>query len=96
MKLKMLGTFQGRDVSAVLADEGLRVSILEAGEVYEVDEALGEYLLLHRKAERVASIVTPAPVVHESEPANPAEPEAPALSEELKPEPEPRKRGRRG
>ena len=87
MRVKLLETFQGRDVSALLVDEGLKVSILEAGEVYEVDDMLGEYLLLHRKAQKVekAAIVVVKPV--------PA-PEPVEMPTEPKVEPEPRKRGR--
>ncbi len=53
MRIKMLETFQGVGVSAVLADESLRVSILERDETYDADPELAEYLIANRKAEPV-------------------------------------------
>jgi hypothetical protein len=51
MRIKMRETFQEVGTTAVLADDGLQVSILEAGETYIVDDVLGAYLLEHRKGE---------------------------------------------
>lgn len=50
MRVKMLEVFQGRDVTAVLAHEGIEVSVLENGEEYEVDAELGKWLIDNRKA----------------------------------------------
>lgn len=53
MRVKMLEVFQGRDVSAVLAHEGIPVSVLEKGEEYDVSEVLGLWLVLNGKAVEV-------------------------------------------
>lgn len=51
MKVKMLETYQGRDVQAVHAIDQMTVSILESGEEYEVSAVLGQWLVENRKAE---------------------------------------------
>lgn len=55
MKVQMLETYQGVGHTAVLLDEGTRVSILEKGESYEVDLTLGSWLVDNRKAEEIES-----------------------------------------
>jgi hypothetical protein len=50
MKVHMLETFQSTKSTAVLADEGITVSILEVEETYIVDTALGTWLIENRKA----------------------------------------------
>ncbi len=52
MKLKMLETYQGVGDSGV-HESGVKVTILEAGEVYDVAQKLGEWLLENRKAETI-------------------------------------------
>jgi hypothetical protein len=51
MKVKMLETFQQVGATAVLASERITVSVLEAGETYEVDATLGAFLIENNKAE---------------------------------------------
>lgn len=51
MKIKMSEYFQGRGVSALLLPRRNRVSVLEPGQEYEVDDSLAEFLLKARKAE---------------------------------------------
>ena len=58
MKLKMLETFQGVNVTALNVAENMPVTILEAGEVYEVDANTAAFLLEHHKAEQAEE--TPA------------------------------------
>lgn len=53
MKVKMLETYQGRDVQAVHSIDQITVSILEPGEEYEVTASLGQWLVENRKAEMV-------------------------------------------
>ena len=55
MKLKLLETVQGVDISGVHLIEGFSVKVLEPGEVYEVSQKLGEWLLETRKAEKIES-----------------------------------------
>lgn len=51
MKLKLLETVQGRDVSGVLLETGATVTVLEEGQAYEVSASLGAWLLENKKAE---------------------------------------------
>lgn len=55
MKLRMLENYQGVGDSAVLLDEGITVTILEAGERYEVSENLGAWLVENGKAQVIPS-----------------------------------------
>lgn len=59
MKVKMLEVFQGTDVKGILIHEGIEVSVFEIGDEVEVSQALGEYLLQHRKAEKIESAYVP-------------------------------------
>jgi hypothetical protein len=86
MKVKMLEFVQGRDVSAVLVDEGIRITMLEPGDVCQVNQSLGAWLLEHNKAIEIKPVI--AEVVTESEPEPMAEPES--VPEKL-----PHKRGKR-
>jgi hypothetical protein len=72
MKVKMLETVQGADVSGALPN-GKTVTLLEPGGTYEVGQALGAWLLEHRKAEEVADTPTKAAgkVAVVEEPAEP-------------------------
>lgn len=51
MKIKMFEFFQGRGITALLLPKMARVTILEPGQAYEVDDSLGAFLLKSRKAE---------------------------------------------
>ena len=53
MKVKMKEVYQGRDVQAYNVHEGLNVSIPEKGEVYEVNQPLGVWLVENGKAEEI-------------------------------------------
>lgn len=53
MKVKMTETFQGRDVTALHVMDGINVSILEAGEEYQVNDSLGAWLIENYKAKEV-------------------------------------------
>ena len=69
MKVYMLETVQGADVSGILVAKNVTVSILEKGEMYEVNATLGNWLLEHRKAQEAKETRKPSSsVVIEAEP----------------------------
>lgn len=53
MKVKMLETVQGAGISGTLLKSGTAVNILEPGGEYEVDDALGVWILENRKGDEV-------------------------------------------
>lgn len=65
MKVKMVETFQGRDVTALHVIDGINVSILEAGEEYQVNDGLGNWLVENYKAKQVAKPSIPVEEVLE-------------------------------
>lgn len=57
MKVKMLETVQGRDISGTLVNEGIECSILTPGDDFIVSESLGEWLVENGKAEQIKTPV---------------------------------------
>ena len=53
MRVKMMESFQSVNTVAEIADEGIRVSMLEKGEDYIVDLTLGNWLIDNHKAEEI-------------------------------------------
>lgn len=77
MKVKMKENYQGVGQTAVLDNEGITVTMLEAGETYLVDASVGEYLVSNGKAEEVApAYVKPQP---KPEPEPETQPEEPVF-----------------
>ena len=69
MKVKMIETVQGRDISGIMVDEGIEASILTPGDGFLVDESLGRWLVDNRKAEEIKP-----PAIVEKEPVKADEP----------------------
>jgi hypothetical protein len=59
MKIKMFEYYQGVGVTGVLIRTGTTVNVLTPDEVYEVDNATGNYLLDNRKGVQVEDYPEP-------------------------------------
>ena len=68
MKVKMLEYYQGVNVSAVSFPGRETVTILVPGNVYEVDDSMGQWLLDNRKAEELKEPLKESPKEPEAKP----------------------------
>lgn len=76
MRILAKETVQGSGISGRLVDEDITVSILEPGEIYEVGDQLGDWLLEHNKAETAgASMIRAKKIEVKSDSDSPVHPE---------------------
>jgi len=90
MRVLLKETVQGAGISGRLVDEDINVTILEPGEIYEVGDNLGAWLLEHNKADPAgASMIQPKVVPTAKAADTDSESVKPVNPDEVKNDPEP-------